>query len=170
MRYRQNLPRNLILIASVACIALLQGCATIVSGTKDTIEVTSEPPGAAVRLEKNDNEYTTPASFELTRRSSHTMLVSRDGYHTERVTIGRTLNPWIFGNVIFGGVIGVVIDLVSGATFSPSPGKAHIELAPLGPGETAEIRDWIPPHRRKAVEEEDERVTDAPDEPGRQAG
>jgi len=166
VRHRQNLPRNLILIASITCIALLQGCATVVSGVKDTVEVTSEPPGALVRLEKNGKEYTTPASFEVTRRSSHTMLVSRDGYHTERVTIGRTLNPWLFGNLIFGGVVGIVVDFVSGATFSPSPGKAHIELAPLGPGETAEIRDWIPPHRRKAPKEEP-RITEAA--PGRRA-
>lgn len=149
-------------------MALLQGCATIVSGTKDTVEITSNPPGAVVRLDDSGQEFTTPASFEVTRRSRHTLLVSRDGYHTERVTLGRSLNPWLFGNLIFGGVIGVVVDLVSGATFEPMPGKAHIELAPLAPGETAEVRDWVRPSRRQAPEEETE-VTQAATSPPRRA-
>lgn len=135
---------QLVRSALLAGVVGLAGCATIIDGTTSNIVITTEPPGARVTI--NDGaEHMTPTGLKLTRGKAYTLVVSKEGFHSERVKIRNTLNPWVFGNIVFGGLIGLAVDLLSGAVTDLTPTKVHIALQALRPSERPEIRDWSPP-------------------------
>jgi hypothetical protein len=108
---------------------LASGCATITRGTKDTLVVESEPAGATVKL-SNGMSGKTPTSFTLPRKESLVVTIEKEGYETLTVNV----NPQVVGagaagmagNIVFGGLVGVVVDPLSGAMkdLKPNPVKA----------------------------------------------
>lgn len=136
--------RPLILIASLLPALLLPACATIISGPDQEISVISDPPGATVSADDTAT-YTTPATFKLTRKQEHTLLISAPGYHTQRVQVEKGFNPAFLGNILFGGIIGGVIDLISGAVVSLNPHEVHASLRRAAPGEAIKVEDWREP-------------------------
>ena len=109
----------------VAC--LLSGCATIVSGTNQKVSVTSQPSGAKV-IADGKMTATTPTDFTLERKSDHTLEFSKDGYKTAAVMLKRTMNGMGFGNALVGGVIGIGVDMVSGADNKLIPERVDLRL------------------------------------------
>jgi hypothetical protein len=45
-----------------------------------------------------------------------------------QVTITRRLNPWLFGNILVGGPLGLVVDICTDATHNLSPDEVHVKL------------------------------------------
>ena len=106
-------PRNTSapLVASVVLIAC-SGCATLVSGTKQTITVDSDPPGALVRI----GEYTgtTPVTLRIPKGKDYRVEVSR-GADKRMVTLNRNLDPVTLLNLIPPMWPGFIIDAMTGA-------------------------------------------------------
>ncbi len=99
------------LVASVVMIAC-SGCATLVSGTKQTITVDSDPPGALVRI----GEYTgtTPVTLRIPKGHDYRVEVSR-GADKRMVTLNRNLDPVALLNLIPPMWPGFIIDAMTGA-------------------------------------------------------
>jgi hypothetical protein len=93
---------------------LLAGCATIVSGSTQTISVYSTPELADVWI---DGSYQgkTPLHATLATDYNHTVRIELPGYHPYETQIHRTVNGWVFGNLVFGGIIGLVVDASTGS-------------------------------------------------------
>lgn len=104
----------------IASSIALTGCASIVSGTNQPITVESVPYGGACTINRNGNTIanlpTTPMTVTV-ERSAFPMAVrcTRDGFEPGSVAVESELNGWIFGNIFFGGPIGVIVDSVTGA-------------------------------------------------------
>lgn len=134
------------------CAIALSGCATIMSGGPDNVSVQSNPPGANVYL---DDQLVgqTPMVVSLDRAKSRGLLrVEADGY--EPVALQRTkhINGWFWANLCFGGVIGIVVDLVTGDVkgFDDSPVTVSLTPAgpppaPMAPGASAPAAPPVPP-------------------------
>ncbi|QQE12753.1 PEGA domain-containing protein [Planctomycetota bacterium] len=123
------MPNNAIKLTVLLCaiIVFLQtGCATIMSGTSQEVLISTEPSGATVVL--NDMTMETPAKFTLKRSETYVAEISKPGYHTTQVKLEKSMNGWIFGNIVFGGIPGLVVDYISGGANNISPGDAHINL------------------------------------------
>jgi len=129
---------------AVACAC---GCASIVSGRNATVEIESKPSNADVVVrDKHGKEVVathTPASVQLKRKdkflmpASYTATIEKPGYEPENVPIHSTVNPWIFGNVLFGGIIGLAIDNTTGAAWQPKQTTIQKNLTPVRVGEPA---------------------------------
>lgn len=126
----------------LAAFALtLSSCAALVSGPRKKITVESNPPGAQVTIQNKKGEQvaslTTPGETKLKRSSGffvpakYTATFEKQGYKSQDIKIGSTVNPWTFGNLLVGGVIGgFLIDPAVGATFEPTPSKLNATLVP----------------------------------------
>jgi len=122
--------RTLVLVLAGVSL-LLSSCASIVSGTKQKVTVSSEPAKAQIVVIGNDGkEYYKgePGELKLPRSKTYTVEVSMNGYVTQKVSIDRSFNMWFVGNVCFGGIPGMVIDLITGALWNLEPDTINITL------------------------------------------
>ncbi len=114
---------------ALACTLLLStaACATIVQGSKQDISVSSTPAGAAVSVD-GQAMGTTPAVLNLSRRNAHTLRLDLPGYAPYEMQLERKLSGWVWGNIVFGGIIGVVVDASTGAMYRLSPEAVDASL------------------------------------------
>ena len=63
-------------------------------------------------------------------KTNHDVEISRPGYLPAKMQLVRTTNPWAFGNVLIGGVVGLLIDVVSGALYKLEPEVVSVQLTP----------------------------------------
>jgi len=103
------------------------GCATIVNGRTQGIAVASTPPAATVKVD--GLETTTPGSVDLRRNREHTMVFTKDGFPDRDVKLESGPSAWLLGNLIFGGLIGLIIDFVSGGAYKLSPASVDMDMA-----------------------------------------
>jgi hypothetical protein len=116
-------------LLTVLCLAGA-GCATVTGGASDEeVTITSNPPHATVCVD-GEPRGQTPTVVKLTRRKDHQLDVSAAGYETAHVSIGRELNPWFIGNIAIGGLIGMGVDLCTGAYCRLSPDAIAVTLQP----------------------------------------
>ena len=114
-------------IAAICGAALLASCATIVSGTHKSVSVSSTPPGATVTID-GAAAGKTPLKTELGTDRSHTVVLTLTGYKPYEVTLNRTFNGWVMGNLLIGGVVGIIVDFSTGAAYTLSPGEINAAL------------------------------------------
>lgn len=97
-------------LAAVLTFFSFSGCATILQPGPDKIPVTSVPPGATVLL----NGYikgVTPVEVVVKRDDKCSLEIHKDGYQTIYLDQEKVVAGWVFGNIVFGGVIGLLVDL-----------------------------------------------------------
>lgn len=115
-------------------LAFLSACATIVTGTSQTVTVSTDPAGAACTLDRAGARVgaipQTPGSVRIGKSGKDlSVTCAKDGYQTATVQQSSSFNGVTFGNILAGGVIGVVVDASSGANFN-YPGDVRLALAP----------------------------------------
>jgi len=119
------------LLGGFGLALLIVGCATIIHGTRQNIAVNSVPSGAKV-IVKGVQIATTPAVIELKRNESNIILrFEKEGYEPVEIALNRSVDGWIAGNIIFGGLIGLAVDFISGAAYKLSPSEVQAVLAEL---------------------------------------
>ena len=119
-------------VGSFLGVVVLSGCATVTGGTgPQKIKVASDPPGAAIIVDGRQCGIT-PATLNLDRKVEHRIELEKAGYVPAEADLKPKINPWIFGNVVVGGLIGVVVDLATDSERRLSPGKVDVHLSPAG--------------------------------------
>jgi len=122
--------KGIIIVLALAVLAA--GCATIISGTKQNVTVTSEPSGAQVDVKTTGGvpmfTGATPAYFQLKRSYEYQITVKMEGYRDQELFINHDFNAWVVGNLICGGLLGLIVDAVDGAMWNLSPDMIHVEL------------------------------------------
>lgn len=111
-------------IAAAACCAQLAGCASIVAGKNQPISVETRHKGQPVKgahcelmNDKGKWYVTTPGSIMI--QKSYGDLAARcekEGYDPGIATV-RSSAGMVWGNIIFGGLIGLAVDATQGAGF-----------------------------------------------------
>lgn len=111
-------------IIMIAICALFAGCASIVSSSNYDVELTSKIPSATVAIKKDGEQVfrgitptiaTLPASNGYFTRAKYEVVFTKDNYK-ESINIGSSIDPWYFGNIVFGGLIGIIaVDPLTGA-------------------------------------------------------
>jgi hypothetical protein len=125
--------------SAVVLTAALSGCATIMHGSKQDVGVSSMPTGATVRVDSQDLGRT-PVVAKLKRKENHIVRVELDGYKPFEGTLTRTTSGWVWGNILFGGLIGLAVDASTGGLYKLTPEQVAAQL----PSNTASLsRDGI---------------------------
>jgi hypothetical protein len=107
-------------------LVFLVGCASIVSKSTYPVAVSSEPSGAQIVVTDNDGETvyegTTPANIDLTTTNGYfsgqdySIRASLAGHETTTMEIERGVDGWYVANILFGGLIGLlIVDPLTGA-------------------------------------------------------
>ena len=117
-------------LTGLGLLWLVSGCATVFHGSSQDIGITSVPTGAAVTVD-NMAQGHTPVIAPLSRRDNHIVKVEHPGYHPFEATLTRTLNGWVSGNIMIGGLLGVGVDAISGAMYNLTPPQITANLVPL---------------------------------------
>jgi hypothetical protein len=137
------LARHVALSATaLGILGLLSGCASIMSGRHAEVRIESFPSNANVAIRDHRGlevaSLHTPGVARLKRNrqaflpARYTATIEAPGYQPAQVPIGSTVNPWVLGNVLLGGLPGLVVDGATGAAWRPRQSHIHSELSALG--------------------------------------
>ena len=130
-------------ILACAVVALASsGCATIVARSSQEFTITSVPEGAAVKIDNKAGAAVHSGNTPLTvtlrkgrgyfKAERYTIHLAKDGYQTRDITVQGEVNGWYFGNVIFGGLIGLLaVDPATGAMYTLRPKEVTATLDAL---------------------------------------
>jgi hypothetical protein len=124
------------LLLPLLLAALLPACATVTTGTTSNISVLTEPSGAVCTLSREGEIVgvvnPTPGTVRVSNSSRQLdVRCLRSGYDPGLGAIPAEFQAMTVGNILLGGVIGVVVDAASGAA-TRYPGTITINL-PLQP-------------------------------------
>jgi hypothetical protein len=95
-------------------------CATVTMGTTQEILVESDPAGAECRIDRKGANVAvvkeTPGKVIVSRSKENvTVICDRDGYARSSEIVEASFTGATIGNVIAGGIVGVMVDAASGA-------------------------------------------------------
>jgi len=106
------------------------GCATVTNGTTQAVSVSTHPSHATI--ETGGRTFESPCVIELARKRDHVVTISKPGYRTESVPLGRKSTGAVRGNIWIGGLFGWLIDAITGANNELVPGHIDFALTPDG--------------------------------------
>jgi PEGA domain len=115
--------------ATSAVVLALTGCASIFNGQTQAVTIRSAPEGAAVAVTNRAGEKihtgTTPVTLTLKRGAgyfkseTYSVVLTKEGFADRELTIYASLSGWYIGNILFGGLIGMLaVDPVTGAMYT----------------------------------------------------
>jgi hypothetical protein len=104
-------------VASAAALALC-GCASIFNGQTQAVTIKSAPEGAAIVITNRAGESihsgVAPATVTLKRGAgyfkseTYKVVMKKEGFADREVTITGSVSGWYIGNILFGGLIGML--------------------------------------------------------------
>lgn len=131
--------RATLLAASIALLAT--GCASIFSEQTYPVHITSEPPRASIEIRDEGGNVVyngaTPATVKLASSAGYfdgeryTVTFRKPGFDDEQFVIESGVDGWYWGNILIGGLLGMlIIDPATGAMFD-LPEKAGATMKPV---------------------------------------
>ena len=120
-------------------IFLSYSCATIVSKSKYPLVINSDPTGAKISITNKKGleifNGTTPTSIILNAGAgfftpaSYSIKFEMDGYDTKTIPVKMTFDGWYIGNLLFGGLIGIlIVDPATGAMWRLDNSRISVSL------------------------------------------
>lgn len=106
----------------------LSGCATIIHGSHQSIGIGSSPTGAKVYVD-DQLMGQTPTIVNLPRKYYHQIKIDLPGYQPYEMQFTRKVDAWIAGNILFGGLIGLGVDAITGSMYKLTPDQVQATLS-----------------------------------------
>ena len=123
--------KNLSFLILFIAIIISSSCATIMLGTTQEVSISSNPSGAMVT--NNGLQLgKTPVLADLKRKGNHNIKIELEGYQPYEVRLARKASGWVFGNIIFGGIPGLIVDVITGGMYVLKPEQVQAELRKSG--------------------------------------
>lgn len=139
--------------------AVGSGCASIVEGTDQSVTVQTTPSGASCELKRDGAVIgvvnPTPGTVTVDKsKDDIAVICKKDGYQDASGAFSSDFEGMTFGNILFGGFIGVAVDASSGAMHE-YPASITVAMAPNSFPNGAE-RDKFFDQRADAIREDAE--------------
>jgi len=121
-----------------ALLGGLSGCSSIVSQAEYAVAIASNPDAANFTVVNKAGEKVhsgiTPATVTFKSSSgyfqgeSYTVTFRKEGYPEKSFNMASTVDGWYFGNILFGGLIGMlIVDPATGAMYN-LPKRVDVSL------------------------------------------
>jgi len=92
-----------------------------------SVPVHTSPSEATVTL--NGTTYKTPANVLVPRGEGRFQLqINKEGYRSVSIYLNQSIDGWIWGNILFGGLIGLVVDFATGKAYDIDPDVITLNL------------------------------------------
>jgi PEGA domain len=135
---RQTFLKKAVLVLTVPI--LFSSCATIFGKSSYPVSINTNPSGATVSItdKKSKEVYkgTTPATVTLKSgagyfsKAEYQVKLSSPGFAEQIIPVNYKLNGWYFGNILLGGVIGMlIVDPATGAMWKLDTPPINVTLA-----------------------------------------
>ncbi|MBQ7332001.1 MAG: hypothetical protein IJW39_01995 [Opitutales bacterium] len=132
--------KRIAFLAFLPFVALGTGCASIISDSKYPVTVESFPSGAQFAVKNKSGQLVsqgvTPQQVVLDagagffRPENYTLTFEKQNYGSVMVSERAGIDPWYFGNIVFGGLIGfLIVDPATGAMWD-LPDRISANLTP----------------------------------------
>lgn len=119
-------------------IAALSGCSSIISKNDYPVSINSSPDGASFVITNKAGQKVhsgnTPSTITLSssagyfKGEAYTVTLNKDGYGSKEYTINSSIDGWYFGNILLGGLIGMlIVDPATGAMYN-LPERVDVSL------------------------------------------
>ncbi|GDY24512.1 hypothetical protein [Agarivorans sp. Toyoura001] len=119
-------------------ILLASGCSSIVSDSKYLVAIDSTPSqasfsiknraGVTVQNGQTPETLTLKASAGFFKGETYQLVFNKEGYEEQIIELKSSVDGWYFGNILFGGLIGMlIVDPATGAMYK-LPENAIAEL------------------------------------------
>ena len=125
-----------------AVVLSLSGCASIISGKTQTMTFQSTPDLSDITILNRDGKKIhvgkAPVTVSLNRGAGffvperYTVIFEKEGYEKKEITVSSSVNGWYVGNILFGGILGLlIIDPATGAMYSLNTKDTNVVLNDL---------------------------------------
>ena len=136
---------------AIPLLLSLSACASIFSKSNYPVSINSTPQGASFSITNRAGESvsngTTPevvtlkASSGYFKTESYTISLAKDGLESHSFTLSSSVDGWYFGNILLGGLIGMlIVDPASGSMYS-LPDRVDVPLTEKPDSVSSEARD-----------------------------
>lgn len=135
----------------LALLVATSGCALIINRPTQPLQVDSDPGGAVAALD--GERCVTPCELRAPRSHDAVVTLSKEGREPAAVVFRSRLRETTLLNLIFGPpglLLGIPIDVATGAAYELYPPYAVIPLAPAtsgAPGDVRPLRELAPLRR-----------------------
>jgi hypothetical protein len=149
----------------VLTLALVTGCATIVSKSDYPVTISSQPQGSDITVVnregttvfsgKTPTTVTLKAGAGFFKGENYSVTFRKEGFTPHTAQIERGVDGWyIAGNIIFGGLIGwLIVDPATGAMWTLK--NLHVDMSSQTSSVHEEIHlitvDEVPDHLRSKM-------------------
>ena len=125
----------------IAMVLMTSGCASIVTRSRYPISIESTPSNASIVITNKKGKEVfygnTPAVVKLRAgagfftSAKYEVKFSKEGFNDKIVPIEATIDGWYFGNLMVGGILGMlIIDPATGAMWRINTKYLNETLAP----------------------------------------
>lgn len=114
-----------IILSSITMASLAFGSATIISGSEQTMNFSSDPEGVQVKMNGN-LICTTPCMKVINKHTGNVLTFEKEGYKKREMIMSESINVL----TILGGILGTTTDSSTGALWEYDPDNYYIELRP----------------------------------------
>lgn len=154
---RRRAARAAIGALAIGAALLSTGCATITTNPSQNVAILTDPEGAACTFMRDGKVVgvVNPTPGSLTVQKSHadiTVECTKKDFLPAKGVVGSKFQAMTLGNIIFGGIIGIAVDLASGAT-AEYVGEVRITLVPAQFATAAERDAFFDRRRAEFVAE-----------------
>lgn len=122
--------RQAIVVLAVAAAALTAGCATVVTGPEQALQINSNVTGAEVLI-NGVLVGKTPFSGMVKKGPTSNVVVRKEGFKERTVQLSTEIEGAFWGNIIIGGLLGSTTDAGTGSMYRYAPNTIQVDLEPV---------------------------------------
>lgn len=119
--------KKIVSLVILGSFLFLNGCSSIMTGTSDNLSISSNTPGAKVKID-GVGYGLAPVNIDVASNERHNVVIMAPGYKAKTMIVEKKVSGWVFGNIIFGGIPGLIVDMATGGAYVLETDKVNADL------------------------------------------